>query len=1028
MENHEFLDHKVGIKILDDNKLENIFPMYKSLKNKIDDCRKAAYTQRYQSIKKHYQYNYMYDNVFSILGERGTGKTSVAFTLKEIIEKESKTKNHYDTVLPIIIPEAIPENCTILGWLLAVVKEEVEHLKIQLKQQKKDAYEEHDAYWNTCRYPAESTENGIDHLSKKLSHLSKMFFAGNYNPANEHSYYEAIGNSAVQVEDYYQFAHEIAELWDIWIDVLCDLAKNDSEPKQKKCPLIYFIFDDVDLAPEKIGELLSVIIKYLSHPNLIVITTADENLFLEVIENRLDKNIGRLPREWRTYLSKENQGKFVYLDDNNITEMKEQDFIGMTALRYLGKVMPPSTRYYLRLFKTASQKEHFQLEKNKTLGECVWMQIDRLLKCVIRGKNKPDCFMGKNNNICNFYLNFFGNTSRQIGNIYIGIKDLVDNLVAEINSCKKELYKKQYYLSRVYEICKYFINIVIHTNHNLSNIRDDVDEFINELFLMEYMGWKLYVNYAYLDEFLETFSEDDIQLNLSVGLQLYSLLAFIENILLILESCTKFGITGRREISVVKKIASYLNNYILNGRHVFRTNFNANKFFQHYGLLLDSLNKIIADSDSDKKFDMEYFYLFKNQSCEENAIGFHEFLQIYQDNPHWLKEMVKMTSMVYGSTYLIDEKLLESIIPQGNEISKFGYQVYIERALEENIKDYLEVFDLHGAAKKFIQSTNKLKPKVTEDYYKAFAPQLKNKLLQELPISFPSRKQDTTHLFLPLATIIHYVEDSFLKIENLLEHCPQEITNVIEEISQDSLNEMVIQDLLEKELANIERIEWLVNSVTFYNPENWLVVIGEIKRHENPTVRRKAKELHKIINQTFQKSELKESPEQITCRLGLGDLSRIQTFLEELSDDLKYDSDLNGVLLELSNDLDIAVNINHPDEFEKAIKIGMHLLLAKYLQRLHIALKVKVSYESGSYLSSKNLQWISTDSGQDKKTYYYQLFEIIKHIVEGTLPVTKEEKQNKRFQRNLNELGRMIHIITRSHKRKYIDNILREIQ
>ena len=40
MENHEFLDHKVGIKILDDNKLENIFPMYKSLKNKIDDCNK----------------------------------------------------------------------------------------------------------------------------------------------------------------------------------------------------------------------------------------------------------------------------------------------------------------------------------------------------------------------------------------------------------------------------------------------------------------------------------------------------------------------------------------------------------------------------------------------------------------------------------------------------------------------------------------------------------------------------------------------------------------------------------------------------------------------------------------------------------------------------------------------------------------------------------------------------------------------------------------------------------------------------
>ena len=66
----------------------------------------------------------MYDNVFSIMGKRGTGKTSVVFTLQNmILEKYGRCYN--DVVLPLIIPEAIPDNCTVLGWILAIVKEEV---------------------------------------------------------------------------------------------------------------------------------------------------------------------------------------------------------------------------------------------------------------------------------------------------------------------------------------------------------------------------------------------------------------------------------------------------------------------------------------------------------------------------------------------------------------------------------------------------------------------------------------------------------------------------------------------------------------------------------------------------------------------------------------------------------------------------------------------------------------------------------------------------------------------------------------
>ena len=164
--------------------------------------------------------------------------------------------------------------------------------------------------WDRCRY--KNWQDGENSLLALYDELSQLFYAGSYNPSNEESYYRAVDNSVRQAEDYYKFAKRIANLWDAWVERIQDLQEyqreeRGQEGKQEKrpagsCPMIYFIFDDVDLAPEKIEELLSVIIKYLSHPNIVVIATADEELFLEVIENRLDNNIGRLPKEWRNYL------------------------------------------------------------------------------------------------------------------------------------------------------------------------------------------------------------------------------------------------------------------------------------------------------------------------------------------------------------------------------------------------------------------------------------------------------------------------------------------------------------------------------------------------------------------------------------------------------------------------------------------------------------------------------------------------------------------------------------------------------
>lgn len=71
--------HKMGFKLLSDVQLENLFPNYNQLFKKISVHRDELAKMRVWDIPKDSQYNLMYDNVFSIMGKRGSGKTSVLF-------------------------------------------------------------------------------------------------------------------------------------------------------------------------------------------------------------------------------------------------------------------------------------------------------------------------------------------------------------------------------------------------------------------------------------------------------------------------------------------------------------------------------------------------------------------------------------------------------------------------------------------------------------------------------------------------------------------------------------------------------------------------------------------------------------------------------------------------------------------------------------------------------------------------------------------------------------------------------------
>ena len=124
-EEFEMPMHKVGIKLLADKQIRNVLPSYENLLDRIKKHREEIGKLNGEKFR-HYQYNMMYDNVFSVYGKRGTGKTSVAFTLQKSFWDDRE--HSYDVVMPIIIPEVIPADCSALGWLLEIVREKISEL------------------------------------------------------------------------------------------------------------------------------------------------------------------------------------------------------------------------------------------------------------------------------------------------------------------------------------------------------------------------------------------------------------------------------------------------------------------------------------------------------------------------------------------------------------------------------------------------------------------------------------------------------------------------------------------------------------------------------------------------------------------------------------------------------------------------------------------------------------------------------------------------------------------------------------
>lgn len=665
--------HKTGIKILDVHQLENLFPNYDSLLQRIENHRAKLQQMNKIRFEKDSQYNLMYDNIFSIFGKRGAGKTSAMFTLKKILEMIYSQ----DVVLPIVMPEMIPAECSMIGWILSLLEEIVDELDQKVKSRNRMD----NTQFGECIY------RQSDSLKRAYEKVKELGFSQFYQSDWNESFSVALINKERQTQNSFDFSKELGRFWEL----LKKTIQETSEEKNAKEPLIYIIFDDVDLLPEAVTTLLSTIIKYLSHPNIIVFVTADEELLYDVIENNMNEKLGRY-KELEMYsriiralsvCDKDNTSNVLWEYFEEVSQKMQMS--RQIPRLYADKVLPPSSRYYLKSYANYEDKsmfiEHVEHDTDNkdvlvTLEEVFKKAIGDYVKAVGR---EEDNFLIFENVFIKAYFAFWGNTSRQLVNEALILQEFVTQLTQIDKHYKEGDFSEEKYMKVLYRcLYEFSYNSLIAMGSSEMGV-EEIKELLEELIVYKTGGWGIYLNYSYLRERVEEnlSKKKDLIKMIQQTISLCVLLFFLENILII-ESKSKPNINeNKREnihgrgilVDVLDQVTKRGESLVCKGQMK-----NVNEFLLFYEKILISPETLMDFDLMEPRRVRNYLNKLPQKDIKVNLEKYS------RENPKWFKSIVKILYLSYEGIYEIQKK--EIVLRRLYKSSSTIYNSYYENSIK----------------------------------------------------------------------------------------------------------------------------------------------------------------------------------------------------------------------------------------------------------------------------------------------------------------------------------------------------------
>lgn len=492
---------------LNDEQIENILPGYKNIYNQIKSMRNYAelYYCKYIDTRDSYVYrcknkeysNITMNNVFSILGKRGAGKSSILLTLKNNIEenkhlkavKGKEYKNNVDIVLPIILPIILPETMRnkgdMMGWILGCFKEIVDELS-KVEAEKYNKEKNNGVNFGNCRKDEENTE-----VRKKYNEVLKQY------SYTRKDYADIIKDNYTGLKEYIDKSRKILdpenELKRSFFEFINQLIKIKKESgTNKETPMIYMFLDDIDLTKNHCNEILGVISRYLCHPNIIVFVSGDYEIFET--------------EQFMSYMKGSNLMELVVSPvDNNIYGEKLFNENRMLARDALKKIMPPAYRYKLRSLSPEERLgfyyEKEQSDKNKDSEKENKKNLKHLLEEKFKDFN-PDQSKKEHLEVINAYGLIFDEMPRGIMNVYCALNNMEKNSILKPSEeCLDENGKKE----RDKKIADYISNFknFINTIINSSSVLSKYEEKINSCIQINNPFTETFVNYERLIKQIE---------------------------------------------------------------------------------------------------------------------------------------------------------------------------------------------------------------------------------------------------------------------------------------------------------------------------------------------------------------------------------------------------------------------------------------------------------------------------------------------------------------------------------------------
>lgn len=590
---------RLGVKFLSEAQLHSTFPDKDSLMERIEEQRAIAQLadDLNYSPGARSRLPQMYDNVYALLGGRGSGKSSVLLTLQKTMER----MHPQDIMFPMITPEIISEkSSSILGWILSAADIVVQRVEALIEKEGRTVEPTGARAWLNDFFADCQFRKKDNVLREKYDDLFRRSMRADAASISNYSVEDVVYYRMQQSREQYRLMQDLNDFWRFLTEMWENARKleRDGGPEGEwKRPLIILMFDDIDLVPERSMELLNTTFQYLTAPNIVIILTAAEKVLYEVIRLKMvERMIGsESPSLLRDFVSQE------ILDGRKSGRGEQSQALANMTEEFYNKVIPPSSRYYLHRYQTIEERKFYyysSLEQSFVLplaeesgeGEAggresnridVFLkdQIDRLIQVFPRdSREEKRNFLRPakdENGFRDTFLLMFGQKNRNIANGCLEIMNTVSRLRAIVSAymAKQGTWKlNDRNFQEIIVSLRHLFRSLTLSNPDLRDFSDYADRLIRP----RQDGHRIYIDYpwiweSYLRERSAVFSRLPLQTTSYTGevqelpenrrlreealrehkrklCVLITVLFFVEGILSILDS-GKRGIHGHRELS-----------------------------------------------------------------------------------------------------------------------------------------------------------------------------------------------------------------------------------------------------------------------------------------------------------------------------------------------------------------------------------------------------------------------------------------------------------------------------------------------